>query len=270
MAKKALCIGINYLGTENELRGCIHDADDWAKLLGTNGFDPAVLAEQQATKVGILGGISRLVRQLEPGDVGFVTFSGHGTWVPDRDGDEPDRRDEALCPVDMGDDGSDVILDDEVRAVLLQLAPAAHLVYVTDCCHSGTLYRLALPSPEARTAYRRPRLIPPTHFARTETLLHRVDRAYGQAVTRGNTPLPGVVHFSGCKDSETSCDAEIGGRACGAFSYFATRAFGRAAALGSSYAEAHAAVRKNLPSYDFQQTPQLTATPDLKRTKVFG
>lgn len=270
MAKKAFCVGINYAGTEAELRGCVNDADDWARLLGTNGFDAAVLAEGQATRVQILGGIARLVDQLDPGEVGFITFSGHGTWVPDRDGDEPDRRDEALCPIDMGDDGANLILDDELVPIFARLAPAAHLVYVTDCCHSGTLYRLARPSAEARTAYRRPRLLPPTHFTRTEALLRKVDRAFGQPTRRTNAALPGVVHFSGCTDSETSCDVEIGGRPCGAFSYFATRAFGRAAALGQSYADAHAAVRKNLPNWDFQQTPQLHATADLKRTKVFG
>ena len=64
MAKKALCIGINYVGTEFELRGCINDADDWAKLLGTNGFDPAVLPEKQATKQQILTSMKLLIKQL--------------------------------------------------------------------------------------------------------------------------------------------------------------------------------------------------------------
>lgn len=269
MAKKALCIGINYLGTENELRGCIHDADDWAKLLGTNGFSPAVLAEKQATRVQILSAMKVLVGSLDPGDVGFITFSGHGTWVPDYSGDEPDRRDEALCPVDMGDDGANLIVDDELKPIFALLPTAAHLVFVTDCCHSGSIYRMVVPPAEARSAYRRPRLIPPAHFARTTSFQAKVDRAYGQA-PRSNAALPGVIHLSGCKDSETSCDAEINGRPCGALSYFATRAFGRAAALGQSYAEAHAAIRRHLPNYDFQQTPQLNASADLKRTKVFG
>lgn len=269
MAKKALCIGINYKGTEYELRGCINDADDWAKLLGSNGFDTAVLAEQQATKAHILSSAKLLVKQLHPGDVGFITYSGHGTWVPDRDGDEPDRRDEALCPVDMGDDGHNLIIDDELHAIFNGIPPAAHLVFVTDSCHSGTVYRMVTPG-EGKTAYRRPRFIPPAQFLKTESLLRKLDRAFGQPVTRSNAPLPGVVHFSGCRDSETSCDAEINGRACGAFSFYATRAFGRAAALGQSYADAHAAIRKNLPSYDFQQTPLLNAEPALKKVKVFG
>ena len=31
MSKKALCIGINdYPGTQNDLSGCVNDANDWA------------------------------------------------------------------------------------------------------------------------------------------------------------------------------------------------------------------------------------------------
>jgi len=36
MAKKALCIGINdYPGTQNDLSGCVNDANDWAAEWGT-------------------------------------------------------------------------------------------------------------------------------------------------------------------------------------------------------------------------------------------
>lgn len=268
MAKKALCVGINYAGTEYALRGCINDADDWARLLGVNGFNTAVLAERQATKAQILQGMNLLVKQLQPGDVGFITYSGHGTWVPDKDGDEPDGRDEAICPVDMGDDGHNLIIDDEIHVVFNGIPPGAHVVFVTDSCHSGTVYRMFNPA-EGKTAYRRPRVIPPAHFAKSDALIRKVERAFGHPI-KTNAPLPGLVHFSGCKDNETSCDAEINGRACGAFSFYATRAFGRAAALGQSYADAHAAIRKNLPSYDFQQTPLLNAEPGLKKAKVFG
>jgi hypothetical protein len=189
--------------------------------------------------------------------------------VPDLDGDEPDGRDEAICPADMGDDGHNLIIDDEIHAVFDGIPPAAHVVFVTDSCHSGTVFRMFNPA-EGRTAYRRPRVIPPSHFLKTDALLRKMDRAFGQPVTRTNAPLSGVVHFSGCKDTETSCDAEINGRACGAFSFYATRAFGRGAALGQSYADVHAIIRKSLPSYDFQQTPLLNAPPALKKARVFG
>lgn len=265
MAKKALCIGINYVGTEHELSGCVNDADDWSRLLGTNGFDVGVLTEKQATKGQMVQTMRLLVMGLQPGDTGFITFSGHGSWVPDRNGDEPDGRDEAFCPVDLGDDGANLLLDDEVSGILAAVPAAAHLVLVTDCCHSGSVYRMA-----PGQTRRRVRFLPPAHFIKTDSLVTKMDRAFGQSVKKHNNPPPGVIHFSGCRDNEYSIDAEIEGRACGAFSYVATRAFAEVAAKGGSYADAHKLVRRHLPNWDFQQTPLLNAASALKKVKVFG
>ncbi len=263
--KKALCIGINYKGTPYELNGCINDADDWASLLGTNGFDVAVLAEKQATRVHMIDAMKRLIRKLMPGDVGFITYSGHGTWVPDIDGDEPDGRDEAFVPYDTTDDGQNLIIDDEMGVMLADVPTGSHLVLLTDCCHSGTIYRMM-----AGTGHRRVRFLPPAHFMRSQPMVAKMDRAFGQLKVKTNAPLPGVLHMSGCRDNEYSADTFINGRPVGAFSYFATRAFGEAAALGKTYAEAHKDIRKHLPSWDFQQTPLLNAQSALKKIKVFG
>jgi len=264
--KKALCIGINYKDTEHELFGCVNDADDWARLLTTNGFDVGVLAEKQATKGQMVQTMRLLVMGLQPGDTGVITFSGHGTWIPDRSGDEPDGRDEAFCPADMGDDGSNLLLDDEMREILAALPSAAHLVLVTDCCHSGSIYRMMAPG----RGKRRVRFLPPSHFLKTDVLVSGMDRAFGQSVKKTNNPPPGVVHFSGCRDTEYSTDAEIDNRPCGVFSYVATRAFAEVAAKGGSYADAHKLIRRHLPNGDFQQTPLLNAAIPLKKVKVFG
>lgn len=267
--KKALCIGINYKDTEFELFGCINDADDWAHLLNANGFDTAILAERQATKKNILGGIQAVVRALQPGDTGFVTFSGHGTWVPDRTGDEPDGRDEAFVPADADmEDGRGLVLDDEVKAVLDEVPNGSHLVLITDCCHSGTIYRMAAHPALTR---RRVRFLPPAHYLKTNSLVSSMDRAFGQpAVKKSNGPSPGVVHFSVCRDVEYSIDAEINGRPNGAFTYVATRVFAEVAAEGGTYARAHKEIRKHLPAADFPQTPLLNAPAPLKKVKLFG
>ncbi len=262
MAKTALCIGVNYAGTEFKLRGCINDADDWAKLLGANGFDVGVLAEKEATKRGIVDGLKRIVGGLKPGDVGFVHFSGHGTWVPDTNGDEPDGRDEALVPVDVGENGANLIIDDELGVIFGNVPDKAHVVFVTDCCHSGTVFRMMAPGLGERTV----RFLPPSHLVTTDSW---VDRAFGLPM-KSNSAVPGVVHFSGCKDSEYSADANIAGRPCGAFSYVATKAFADGVALGSSYLEVWRDIRKKLPNWEFQQTPQLNALKELKKLKVFS
>lgn len=266
---RSLSIGVNYQGTPQELYGCVNDADDWAKLLTRHGFSATVLAERMATRQAILDSMRRLVDSLAPGRVGVVTFSGHGTWVPDKDGDEPDGRDEALCPIDMGEDGRNLIIDDELAAVFAGVPADAHVLFITDCCHSGSVYRMLLGGPHV-AGRRRVRFLPPSHFLRAGPLVSRMDLAFGQQKAKADPPMPGVVHFSGCKDSEYSTDANIDGRDCGAFSYFATKAFDAAAAAGGTYLDVFKAVRAKLPSVDFQQTPQFNAMPALKRHRVFG
>lgn len=262
--KKALCIGINYEGTDFALRGCVNDADDWARLLMGHGFDVGLLAERQGTKANVVQGIGLLVAALQPGDVGFVTFSGHGTWVPDKSGDEADGRDEALVTADAGEDGVNLLVDDELAALFSGVPAGAHLVFVSDCCHSGTAFRM-MPGGGRRKA----RFLPPSHFVRSAGLAARVDRAYATPV-RAAPPLPGVVHFSGCKDTEYSYDAEYDDRPCGAFTYNATRAMAAAAAGGLTYADAHREVRRHLPCMEYPQTPLFNAPPALRRTVVFG
>lgn len=266
--KKLLAIGINYKGTEFELGGCINDANDWAKLLGSNGFDEkALLLEQDATRNNIVTQMSGLVNGLAAGDVGFITYSGHGTWVPDKDGDEPDGRDEAICPIDMGDDGRNLLIDDDIHKILNNVAAGAYVVLVTDSCHSGTVFRFMAPSVEAP---QRVRFIPPSHFIKEKDLYSRMERSFGQrGVAASNAPLPGVIHFSGCGDTEYSNDAVIRGRPCGAFSYFAVRAFEQAAKTRLGYANTHKLLRQHLPSMQFQQTPKFNAPAALKDRVIF-
>ena len=91
MALKAICIGINdYPGTQNDLHGCVNDANDWARELGRRGFEVSTLIDRKATGTEIRKSIESLVKGARSGDTLVVQFSGHGSFVPDEDGD--DRR----------------------------------------------------------------------------------------------------------------------------------------------------------------------------------
>ncbi|MDP2198878.1 MAG: caspase family protein, partial [Sulfurimicrobium sp.] len=51
MAKNALCIGINdYPGTQNDLSGCVNDANDWAEEMNSRGFTVTQLLDSQAKR----------------------------------------------------------------------------------------------------------------------------------------------------------------------------------------------------------------------------
>lgn len=276
MLTRGLFIGINYKGTEFRLNGCINDAHDWKDLYTAHdGAEEGakVLVEHDATGVNILRAMRDLVGSLAAGETGLITYSGHGTWVPDQDGDEIDGRDEAICPIDMGDDGKNLILDDQISQVFDGLIPGAKLVFVTDSCHSGTVFRFTLPpGGDEEDELSRVRFIPPSHFLRSAVLVSKMERAFSgnPGPARRNAARPGVIHFSGCGDREYSTDAYIGRRPCGAFSHYATRAFRAALKHRYSYSNAHKLIRANLPSQSFQQTPKLNASADLKSTIIFA
>ena len=82
-----------------------------------------------------------LVAGTAPGDRVYLYFSGHGLQVKDTSGDEEDGMDEAISTYDIKageDDWTNVILDDDLEAVLEKLKGRA-VTLVIDACHSGTI-----------------------------------------------------------------------------------------------------------------------------------
>lgn len=143
MSKRALLVGCNYPGTNAALRGCINDVLAMQSMLTTYyGFDPANIQIMidtdpegpQPTGRNIKAALKQLVKASEPGDALFFHFSGHGTQIPSRDGEEEDAKDEAICPTDMN-----LICDDDLRVIFKELPPGVKLTMVADCCHSGSM-----------------------------------------------------------------------------------------------------------------------------------
>ena len=112
---KALCIGINYPGTNMQLSGCVNDAKDWAKALKNRGFVVATMLDAKATGDAMRKAFANIVANTEVGDNILIQYSGHGTYVPDTNDDEPDGRDEALVPYDVMDNGP--LIDDEIYSI---------------------------------------------------------------------------------------------------------------------------------------------------------
>jgi len=149
MTKKALCIGINnYPGTHMDLQGCVNDAQDWGGVLQARGFAVTTLLDAQATKAAMVKAMTSLIGAAVSGDNLVITFSGHGTYQPDKDGDEVDGLDEGLCPYDLQTNGA-ALIDDEIRAIFAARKPGVRLLLISDSCHSGTVTRAAPAEPEA-------------------------------------------------------------------------------------------------------------------------
>jgi hypothetical protein len=276
MAKKALCIGINnYPGTHMDLQGCVNDANDWAGVLTERGFKVSKLLDDQATKAAMIDAMAALIGKGAKGDTLVITFSGHGTYQPDTDGDEADGLDEALCPYDLQTKG-EALTDDEIRNLFLTRKAGVRIVLLSDSCHSGTVTRAAKAEKDADS---RPRFMPMGNWL-PEKLLPK-NRSGKVATTMvgaaGTTPFFGAYSnklgdllISGCKEGPNnfSYDAKIKGRFNGAFTYYALKALG-SMKEGATYADWHKAIAKYLPSASYPQAPQIVGSATARKGKIF-
>lgn len=142
-ARKAFCVGIDeYPNPINRLRGCVADATEWEGALTRLGFAVNRLHDNDATRGAILDGLKELIAGSRPGDVLAFQYSGHGTHVPDLDGDEMSGEDQAICPVDF--EAGQLLIDDDIRAVFDTLPGGIQLTCFMDNCFSYSNTRFAV------------------------------------------------------------------------------------------------------------------------------
>lgn len=143
----ALLVGVNYVGTSNELYGCINDTKNIQDLLKTKyNFTNVTLlndeTSEKPTKQNILNGLQTLLSNTNSGDTAFFMFSGHGTCTTDLNNDENDGRDELIMPIDAISIATCIIDDELNKLVRDTLKPGAKLVALFDSCFSGTVLDL--------------------------------------------------------------------------------------------------------------------------------
>lgn len=264
MRARALCVGINQFKNypQATLQGCVNDAHDMVSILKTFlGFtdaDITVLTDTQATKANIMAKLGSMVSDARAGKLNYLVFSmsSHGTQVPDRNGDEPDHYDEAFCPTDLAQKGNQwdpnhLIIDDELHDLLVTLPPNVLVEGFLDTCHSGSGFRTV-----DMLLDRRARFIPPPTFEALIEVEGRQPRGLAKRLLQ-----KGIIHhilWAGCRDNQTSADANIGGTWHGAFTYFLCKEI-RASHNSLTRAQLLAKVRTDLSTAHYTQIPQLEA-----------
>ena len=195
--KLALIIGINYVGKNGELRGCITDTQKIITVLKTryNYKDSQIIlltdeTDTKPTKQNILDSIDNFVDRSQKENIKelWFSYSGHGSYTWSRT--ENDSRDEALVPLDYETAG--LITDNTLNTQMIKRLPKdAKLFSIIDACHSGT--SLDLP-----------------FVYRTETGLEE----HGT-----EQDILDVCKISGCRDNQTSADAYINDKFQGALTF---------------------------------------------------
>lgn len=245
--KKALLIGINYLKTDFELNGCINDSQRLGHFLASKRYfrstdmimmNDELKEDRYPTKENILKQLNNLVNfarnnRNKSVDL-FVSYSGHGYYLKDKNGDEIDGRDEVLCPVDCDTQG--YITDDVLRSHFVDKLPRnVKLVMMIDACHSGTALDL-------RYSY----------------------KANSSPITMNNritNTQCDVVMISGCRDSQTSADAYLANPDLNRYQYQGamTASFLDNYRDNVTYDNLIRSMRKWLDENGFDQVPQLSS-----------
>ncbi len=260
--RKALCVGINVFKNypDATLQGCVNDVESMAsflkKYMGFIDADIVRLTDAQATKQAVMGNLQTMVADAKAGKLNHLvfTYSSHGTQVPDLNGDEPDRADEAFCPHDLAQSGNQwdrkhVIVDDELNSLFTKV-PAEVLVEVfLDTCHSGTgLKAIDL------LIDRKPRYLPPPSLEAFAEVENRSLRGMGrQFLEKG---LNHQILWTACRSDQTSADAKIGGSFHGAFTYYLCKVID-ASGNRLSRKSVLQKVRAELKTNRYTQVPQL-------------
>lgn len=133
-------IGLNavdpahYAGWVGRLSACELDAFDMQAIAKSGGYSSTLLLTKAATRAAVKKAIRDAGTAAAPGDIFFLTYSGHGGQLPDKNGDdEDDDLDETWCLYD-GE-----LVDDNLYELFAQFKPGVRVLILSDSCHSGSV-----------------------------------------------------------------------------------------------------------------------------------
>ena len=191
--KRALLIGINYFSIPSiTLNGCVYDVINISHMLiDAYDYNPANITilrddinnpSTMPTRANILNNLTAIAQQSGPLDEIWIHYSGHGSQIPDKTGNESTGFDQIIVPMDYQKSG--FITDNELLSIVQKISCKALLIF--DACHSGTMCDLPWCF----------QYVNPTSWIKTKN----------NNVIINN---PNIYMISGCKDEQTSSDAFI-------------------------------------------------------------
>ena len=245
---------------------------------------------QVPTRANMLRAMEWLVRGAAPGDSLFFHYSGHGGEEKDLDGDEVDGMDECIYPVDFQQSGS--IIDDVMHDIMVKrLPPGCRLTAIFDSCHSGTALDLPFTYRAQDGGLKEYNIWKGTGTDGAEILMGYATRNVGMMFTgakslfnratnykskekleeikRSKMSPADVIMFSGCRDDQTSADANEAGTFTGAMSWAFLGAMAQLQPNQQyTYLSLLQSVR-NIMRNRYTQKPQLSSSHQIDPNAVF-
>lgn len=247
MKARAYLFGLNYASDgAARLHGCVNDVRNMERYLTEQHNISCTVATDEdpngLTGLELLQTLNEAAIASYSEDLDFVWihYSGHGTYVVDRTGDEADGRDECLVPSDYRTRG--VVSDDLINRVFARFNPRTRVVFVFDCCHSGTIgdVRYSWEGERAR----------------------KLENARCNARAR-------IITISGCLDTQVSMDVRIpNGEAAGAMTSSLLDTLREKPDLVTDAFALVEALRRRLRARGFKQVPKLCSSFDLSQDRA--
>ncbi|MBC8423731.1 caspase family protein [bacterium] len=267
--RRALLVGVSrYMrGGPDDMADLHADADVKAlaaMLTRRFGFAPAevkiLTAPEETTHDAIVDAFRTwLIAPTDVDDVVYFHYSGHGTTVPDENGDELDGLDESLVPSDYVSkkDGSRNIRDDELATLLDELSGKrpGNVTLTFDCCYSGTATR-------AGRMLVRGQSPPDEDAARRSPAAGGAPDGDSGIASASHPAARGYVVMSATSQGQLASETEDdGGTAMGLFTY-ALIAAAEAAGPETTYRDLYERVADVMLRRNRRQTPQLEGELD--------
>jgi len=247
---RALVVGMNYTGTNHELKGCINDACQFKDILGCNfGYSDIKLITdntQSITKQTLLNGFEWLTSNAKSKDRLVFYFSGHGQQRANSQ--EVDGFDEVIQL-----SNGDLCKDDDVwSSLILKVPNKTRLSIFFDCCHSGSMADLKY------------------NFMFTPF----TDNMFTTSIENKNDVQGDIVCLSACYDKQESGDGYavsqmvkgdngkfqlVMGKPHGVFSYFLFKTL-MDCSYNIQWPDLLKALSKNFDTNGYSQTPQFSCS----------
>jgi hypothetical protein len=157
--QRALLIGINHYEPPSDykskkvnirefgnLDGCVNDTRSIKTIIqsyyGFKKDNIDSLIDEAASRAAIFSAMQKLLDNSKPGDVAFIYYSGHGSYVNNSFTMKLEKKDQTIVPSDSWKEGVHDIRDKELSAIFNAfLDKKVKLTTIFDCCNNGSISR---------------------------------------------------------------------------------------------------------------------------------
>ncbi len=273
-AKHALLIGIDEYSRPSSYRpanttgrkffenlyGCKNDVNSMYSIITSRfDFNPQhidTLLDRSATRNGILKALDTLLQKAKEGDVVFIFYAGHGSYVRNSKSIEIIKKDQTIVPSDTWFEGVADIRDKELSSYFNKfLDKNIKLTVIFDCCHSGSITR------------------GPNLFTGTLRYMPTYDwdsKDSTKSVIPEKRPENNFLIFSSAQSDEPADEEDDDeGNIHGAFTLALIEAINQQS-VGASAENLFLSARAILKSYGKLQEPIIGGSPERQQQTLFG